>query len=316
MNYCSLQDAFGSPGCDGATGGKEARKEERRKAKRCKGPAATFLDINDPHSKSRTLNEYDSGKAGLSQRDPDRQGQNKLPEVPPLNRETGLKEHTPVDAMQGELEPFQGSCESQSMRKDINAVRAFEKAQNDDDAIIAHQRRFEFMNRDDDDPEGDKERATRPNPASLTLGTSSSFFGKDPEEGFANYVPDSKNYLMEPSFTSAFNLTPGGRAGSAALPVPSVRDVWKPPAFGGTSTSFFNHLPNPGGSMPKQSGQSHEMLSRKIDGIMSRLEELHKKSTPEQTQTDILLFVSSGIFVLFMMDLLVRKGSSIRFLSR
>jgi hypothetical protein len=294
MNYCSLQDAFGSPGCDGDMGGKEARKEERRKAKRCKGPAATFLDIKDP----------------------DRQSQNKLPEAPLLNRETGLKEHVPVDAMQGELEPFQGSCESQSMRKDINAVRAFEKAQNDDDAIIAHQRRFEFMARDDDDPVGDMERATRPNPASLTVGTSSSFFGKDPEEGFANYVPDSKNYLMEPSFTSAFNLTPGGRAGSAALPVPSVRDVWKPPAFGGTSTSFFNHLPKPGGSMPTQSGASHETLSRKIDGIMSRLDELHKKSTPEQTQTDILLFVSSGIFVLFMMDLLVRKGSSIRFLSR
>ena len=295
MNYCSLQDAFGSPGCDGAIGGgKEARKEERRKAKRCKGPAATFLDLKDP----------------------DRQGQNKLPDVPPLNKDTGLREHTPVDAMQGELEPFQGSCESQSMRNDINAVHKFEKAENDDEAIIAHQRRFEFMTRTDDDPEGDKQRAQRPNPASLTIGTSGSFFGKDPEEGFANYVPDAKNYLMEPSFTSAFNLTPGGQAGSAALPVPSVRDVWKPPAFAGTNTSFFERLPSPGGATPKQSGLSHETLSRKIDGIMNRLEELTKKSTPEQTQTDILLFVSSGIFVLFMMDLLVRKGSSMRFLSR
>ena len=107
MNYCSLQDAFGSPGCDSDSGGKEARKEERRKAKRCKGPAATFLDIKDP----------------------DRQAQNKLPDVPPMNSATGLREHTPVDAMQGELEPFQGSmsCESQSMRQDINAVHKFSK---------------------------------------------------------------------------------------------------------------------------------------------------------------------------------------------
>ena len=294
MNYCSLQDAFGSPGCN-APGGKDARKEERRKAKRCKGPAATFLDIKDP----------------------DRQAFDKLPEVPPLNKETGLKEHTPVDAMQGELEPFENpSCESLTMRQDINSVRAFEKAENDDDAIIAHQRRFEFMQRTDDDEEGDKQRATRPNPASLTIGTSSSFFGKDPEEGFANYVPDAKNYLMEPSFTSAYKMTPGGNPGSASLPVPSVRDYWKPPAYGGTSTSFFNKLPEPGGSTSKTSGLSHETLSRKIDGIMERLEEMTKRSTPEQTQTDILLFVSSGIFVLFMMDLLVRKGSSIRFLSR
>ena len=295
MNYCSLNDAFGSPGCDGNEGGRDARKEERRKAKRCKGPAATFLDIKDP----------------------DRQSMNKLPEVPPLNRETGLREHAPVDAMQGELEPFQGSqsCESQAMRQSINDVRSFEKSQNNDEAIIAQQRRFEFMVRDDDDPVGDKQRSERPNPAALTIGTSTSFFGKDPEEGFANYVPDAKNYLMEPSFTSAFNLTPGGRAGSAALPVPSVRDVWKPPAYGGTNTSFFNKLPDPGGSAPP-SGSSQETLSRKIDGIMSRLEELTKRSTPEQTQTDILLFISSGIFVLFMMDLLVRKGSSMRFLNR
>jgi len=295
MNYCSLNDAFGSPGCDGNEGGRDARKEEKRKAKRCKGPAATFLNIKDP----------------------DRQSMNKLPDVPPLNRETGLREHTPVDAMQGELEPFQGSqsCESKPMRQSINDVRSFEQSQNNDDAIIAQQRRFEFMTRTDDDPVGDKERSERPNPAALTLGTSTSFFGKDPEEGFANYVPDAKNYLMEPSFTSAFNLTPGGRAGSAALPVPSVRDVWKPPAYGGTNTSFFSALPDPGGSAPP-SGSSQETLSRKIDGIMSRLEELTKRSTPEQTQTDILLFISSGIFVLFMMDLLVRKGSSMRFLNR
>jgi hypothetical protein len=296
MNYCSLQDAFGSPGCDGDSGGKEARKEERRKAKRCKGPAATFLDIKDP----------------------DRQAQDKLPDIPPMNPAIGLREHTPVDAMQGELEPFQGSmsCESPLMRQDINSVHKFEKAENDDEAIIAHQRRFEWKARTDGDPTGDKQRSTLPNPANLTVGTSSSFFGKDPEEGFANYVPDAKNYLMEPSFTSAFNLTPGGRAGSAALPVPSVRDYWKPPAFGGTSTSFFNKLPDPGGSMPKQQGLSYESLSRKIDGVMSRLEEMNRRSTPEQTQTDILLFVSSGIFVLFMMDLLVRKGSTMRFLKR
>jgi len=296
MNYCSLQDAFGSPGCDGDIGGKEARKEERRKAKRCKGPAATFLDIKDP----------------------DRQACDKLPAVPAMNKDTGLREHKPVTAMQGELEPFQGSqsCESRPMRDSINEVNAFEKAENDDEAIIKHQRRFEWIARTDDDPTGDAARDTRPNPATLTIGTASSFFGKDIDEGFANYIPDAQSYLMEPSFTSAFNMTPGGKAGSAALPVPSVRDVWKPPAFAGTNTSFFDKLPAPGGSMPKQSGLSYETLSRKIDGVMSRIEELTKKSTPEQTQTDILLFVSSGIFVLFMMDLIVRKGSSLRFLGR
>jgi len=61
-------------------------------------------------------------------------------------------------------------------------------------------------------------------------------------------------------------------------------------------------------------GVSQQSLSRKIDTIMERLDLMNKGPTPEQNQTDILLFVSSGIFVLFMMDLLVRKGASMKFL--
>jgi len=294
MNYCSLDDAFGSPGCSSDTASKEARKEERRKAKRCKGPAATFLGL-----------------------DPDRQNIEKTPCVPAMNPQIGLRQHVPVTANQGDLEPFQNeNCESKVMRKDRDRVLAFEMAENNDEAIIAHQRKYEWQPRDDGDPEGDKQRATRPNPATLVTGTSASFFGKDPmdEEGFANYMPDKKNYLMEPNFTSTFQLTPGAKPESGSLPIPSVRDVWKPPAYNGTNSAFFERLPVAGGTYPSNDGISHESLSRKIDSIMERLDSMNKRSSPEQTQTDILLFVSSGIFVLFMMDLLVRKGSSLKFL--
>jgi hypothetical protein len=53
-------------------------------------------------------------------------------------------------------------------------------------------------------------------------------------------------------------------------------------------------------------------ISRKMDQIMARLDELQRGRTggasPEQAQTEILLFISSGVFVLFLMDLLVKKG--------
>jgi len=306
MNYCSLEDAFGAPGCSSDTAGKEARKEERRKAKRCKGPQATFLGLD---------------------KDPDRQNLEKTPCVPAMNPQTGLRQHVPVTANQGDLEPFQNeNCESTVMRKDRDRVLAFEMAENDDEAIIAHQRKYEWRPRDDGQPEGDAQRATRPNPASLVTGTPTSFFGKDPtdelsaatglmeREGFANYIPDTKNYLIEPNFAAAFQLTPGAKASSGSLPVPSVRDVWKPPAYNGANSSYFERLPPAGGTYPSKDGVSHESLSRKIDSIMERLDGMNKRSSPEQTQTDILLFVSSGIFVLFMMDLLVRKGSSLKFL--
>jgi hypothetical protein len=55
-----------------------ARREERRKAKRCKGPPAEYLDLTD--------------------KDPDRQQLNKLPIIPAMNPATGLREHVPVYA--------------------------------------------------------------------------------------------------------------------------------------------------------------------------------------------------------------------------
>jgi hypothetical protein len=283
MNYCSLDDAFGSPGCSGGEAGRAARKEEKRKAKRCKGPPLTFLDPS---------------------KDPDRQNCDRLPEVPALNSDTGMREHAPVTAMQGENEPF------------TDMDTGIEKT-------LQEQTKFSYITRTDNDPVGDAQRNQRPSPQSVMASGPGSFFGKDPSiDGFADYVPDAKNYLMEPSFTSAFGQNLLGKAGSGALPVPSVRDVWKPlipslassmlPAnLPGANTSFYETLPKPGGTYDKE---SHESLSRKIDGIMSRLDAMSKTASPEQTQTDILLFVSSGIFILFMMDLLVRKGSSLKFL--
>jgi hypothetical protein len=55
-------------------------------------------------------------------------------------------------------------------------------------------------------------------------------------------------------------------------------------------------------------------MSKKIDTILSRLDDIQRGPSAEQSQKEILLFVSSGVFVLFLMDLLVRKGTSLRFL--
>jgi hypothetical protein len=300
MNYCSLDDAFGSPGCGDNTGGREARREERRKAKRCKGPPMAFLGL------------------GGGDKDPDRQGVERVPAVPPMNRQTGLREHAPVDAPYGQAEPF---VDADNEARDAN------KMFQDD---LQSQLAASYHDQTDRDPQGDKVRNTLVMGKQLTaeMGSASAkptgFFGVNPDDGkatgyaeaFANYVPDAKNYLLEPNFTTAFTqaLTPGARAGAADLPVPSVRDIWKPMIPNGTAnTAFFEKLPPQGGRYPKTDGDSHESLSRKIDRVMARLDDIQRGNTPEQAQTDILLFISSGIFVLFLMDLAVRKGGSLRF---
>jgi hypothetical protein len=56
---------------------------------------------------------------------------------------------------------------------------------------------------------------------------------------------------------------------------------------------------------------THELMKR-MDVLFARLDELNA-TTPEQMTSELLMFISSGIFVLFMMDLLVKKGSKMRF---
>jgi hypothetical protein len=270
MNYCALDDAFQaiggapSPGCANDYATKAARREERRKARRCKGPAAEYLDITD--------------------KDPDRQQLNKLPIIPAMNPATGLREHVPVYAPQGSLEPF--------------------------------------VPRNDDDPKGDWVRSEIPINIPGTTEVQKpcpgrkKWFGADADgEAFADYVPDAPDYRLQPDFLAAFEQSGVARAGS--LPNPSVNMFWKPTTATGAQTSFIEKLPPPGGEYYRPPARmngdtSNDDIMKKLDKLWARLDDMNT-SSPEQVTSELLMFISSGIFVLFMMDLLVKKGSTLRF---
>jgi hypothetical protein len=273
MNYCALDDAFQtiggapSPGCTTDYATRAARKEERRKARRCKGPPAAYLDISD--------------------KDPDRQQLNKLPDIPAMNPSTGLREHVPVYAPDGSLEPF--------------------------------------VPRNDDDPKGDWVRSEIPlnvpgtTEAQKPCPGRKKFFGADPDgEAFADYAPEAPNYQLQPDFLTAFEQAGVARAGSmASLPNPSVNMYWKPLTKTGAQTSFIERLPPPGGEYYKPPARlngdtSNDDIMKKLDKLWARLDDMNT-SSPEQVTSELLMFISSGIFVLFAMDLLVRKGSTMRF---
>ena len=273
MNYCALDDAFQaiggapSPGCATDYATKAARREERRKARRCRGPAAEYLDITD--------------------KDPDRQQLNKLPIIPPMNPATGLREHSPVYAPQGSLEPF--------------------------------------VPRNDDDPKGDWVRSQIPinvpgtTEAQKPCSGRKKWFGADADgEAFADYVPDAPDYRLQPDFLTAFEEAGVARAGSTAnLPNPSVNMFWKPLTPTGAQTSFIEKLPPPGGQYYQpphrmNGDSSNDDIMKKLDKLWARLDDMNT-SSPEQVTSELLMIISSGIFVLFMMDLLVKKGSTLRF---
>ena len=257
MNYCSLEDAYPttegvpSPGCTSHDASKQARKEERRKMRRCKV-------------------------------DPDRQQYGKLSDVPAMNAATGLREHVPETAPQSEMD-------SQSWRQD--SMEPFEPLL----PSSKETQSFSDMN------------------ALPTVPKKKSFFGADPEDSFADYIPNQKDYKLQPDFLGAFEQM--GLAKASALPMPSANNYWKPLTPSGAQTSFVENLPPPGGKyygQRQKNEPSMDEVMKRMDMLFAKLDDLNT-TTPEQMTSELLMFISSVIFVLFMMDLLVKKGSTMRF---
>lgn len=273
MEYCSLSDAF--PELNTV-----ARKEEKKKAKRCKGPPLTFLEPGDQPVV-----------------DPDRPALRPKSDVPPINKTTGVREHAPVDS-----EPFAESWEDSPTQQ------------------LQSQLHSQTPN-----PQQEAVLNTMPSVSKgLTASKKPSFFGANfddsVEEGFAsftNVIGDDPAYTLG-DFSTRFQGK--GVTKASGLPTPSVVDVWKPLTPSGTSTAYFNKLPAPGGMIrateeaPVAPSQKEDFF-RKLDRIYARLDDLESRRS-ENSQTEVLLFIMSGIFVLFSMDLLVRKTGNVRIMSK
>ena len=297
MEYCSIDDAFppigggpANPGCKDNKAGSIARKEERKKAKKCKGPPLTFLE--------------GSGDAPLT--DPDRPALIPLPDTPPMNLRTGLIQHAPVDAPP--REPF----EDMSPEPQAEMAASFRSEQPMPELQAIYNKIPNL--------------SEIPGPNKPLKGKLPSYFGANydddsVEEGFAsftNIIGDDPGYRLSPDFTSAFAGKGVEKAsGVDVLPIPSVKNVWKPLTPSGARTSFFDRLPSPGGDIPigqVSSSNEKEELFRKLDSIYARLDDLETRRG-ENAQTETLLFIMSGIFVLFSMDLLVKRTGNIRILN-
>ena len=298
MEYCSIEDAFPSvgegpatTGCKGSKAGEVARKEERKKAKRCKGPPLTFLE--------------GSGDAPVT--DPDRPALIRLPETPPLNPATGLIQHAPVDAPPKEAFADMSPEPQAELRASFRSEQPLPEMQ-------------AIYNKLPD-------LKTLPGPTKALAGKLPRYFGANydedsVEEGFAsftNVIGDDPGYRLSPDFTSAFAGQGVNKAsGTDVLPVPSVRNVWKPLTPSGAPTAFFDRLPSPGGDIPighVSASVDKEEMFRKLDTIYARLDDLESRRG-ENAQTETLLFIMSGIFVLFSMDLLVKRTGNVRIMNR
>ena len=284
MEFCSIEDAFPDLGTQ-----KVARKEEKRKAKRCKGPALSYL-------------EPDTGLLPVT--DPDRPAVKPMPQVPPINSKTGLREHSPVDApqaeafsdMTGEYTQLLASLQSEKAPEPLTTVL------NTMPKGVAGPTKFEpprisvpsFFGAGDDDDEGEPLK-----------------------EGFASYtniIGDDPGYKLSPDFGTTFQTKGLNKAGGSSLPQVPSNIFWKPLTGAGARTSFYSKADL---QMPKAQPQAApsdvgEVL-RRLDKVFTRLDDLEARKS-ENANTEVVMFVMTGLFVMFSMDLLVRKTGNVRLL--
>jgi hypothetical protein len=263
MNYCSLDDAFqaigGVPGCTDPTAAKQARKEERRKARKCKGPALTFFDPDRPVQE--TVEPYtDEDFHHKKHRTPDQDTPNfdKDPLYEYVKRE--VNDHV--------------------MKVSGSTSEAF---------------------------------AAAPTPSHKK-----SFFGADPDDMSSEPSEPAVEHFDPSDYATAFQPTrlsapAAPQPATSAMPFPNM--YWK--SNSPAQSAFIEHLPPmPIHSNRVRSGSSDpEMaeMKRKIDRLFAQLEDLKGPSaSPEQITSEIMMFVSSGIVILFLMDLMVKKGSMLR----
>lgn len=292
MAYCSIAEAFPVP-TDPGQAGRVARKEERRRAKSCKGPALSFLK--------------GGGDLGV---DVDRQswGASAAAREPELltNDSSMLK------LGWEEKEGFEGSAAEREPGVDV--IGSNTKLPNP--KIVGRSTELPKLAAETPSYFGAGEDGI---PVSEPPTT-----GRVPNavESFADFsaLPgDNPGYQLRPEFLGSFGAVGYEKSsGRALLDTPNLNDAWKPLTGSGGNTSFFEKLPWPGGrsngrgstdsQLCSMSREEKEALVKKIDLLFAKLERLEGRRN-ENSSTEVALFVLSGVFLMFGLDVVRRTAS-------
>jgi len=302
MDGCSLTDAFpGDPsvGCTDTKSTENQRKQERKKAKKCRGPQSWYVSSDFP------LGSYGS--------DPDRPAVKRMAEVPSLNSQTGLNEHSPVDE-EYTYEPFvsDSGC-LPDLRKSVKSSSALQSGSSPS---------FFGVNPSDD---------------SMLSNLKEGFANANPSP-YVNIIGNDKSYKLEPDFTDIGKakgysvaagkaslvgiesvndqtayLTPTSMSPSTALPTPNIDMFWrKNTGVTGGSSSYFAKLDGTSADVQQQlqpQADTHN-ISQKLDKIFARLDDMDTASA-ESAQTEVLLFIMTGLGIIFLMDLACRTAAKV-----
>jgi hypothetical protein len=298
MDLCGLDEAFGlisqpSASCLGGSSTTESRKHDRKRAKKCRGPQLQYI-------------ESDASFTNVGSPDPDRPAVKRMESVPKLNPATGMTEHEPVDQDWGTREPFVG----ESGKNDLETIQKVVQGNN----MLQRGDKPSYFGASPNDKsssvmpgkkEGFEDKAA---PYTNLIGSDTMYhdFTNDTKK----WQTAKENGLMnegQPSYGLLSSELRGLEA--PTLPPPETSFNWK--LAGQTPTVMHSVQPvEPVQPVQptKQDDYEKQEILKKMDNILSRLDDMQYVNQ-ENAQKEVLLFIMTGLGVLFVMDVACRAAS-------
>jgi hypothetical protein len=146
------------------------------------------------------------------------------------------------------------------------------------------------------------------------------FFGAEPfvnpaEDTRAVYtdVEQPNSFMLNADFTKSFDMKGFDRPTGSTLPVPELRHRWKSMS-NGVESSFYEPQ-KPTSQFQGLDTSDIQAMKSKLDSLMARIDDLEYRSNGSNPQLEMMSFILVGLFLMFGLDVAVRKSGGMRLLN-
>jgi hypothetical protein len=278
MDLCGLDEAFGlisqpSPSCSGTSAVAESRKHDRKKAKKCRGPQQTYL-------------ESDTSFLGASTTDPDRPSAKRLDPVPVLNQENFIGE-----SGGGDLATIMKVVKGNNLLQKGDKPSYFGASPNESPGSALP---------------GKKSEGFQDSAAPYVVGGTSNdtILNHDFTDDTKAWLEARKSNGLKNTGVSKYGVLSPELEGleTPDLPPPETSFDWQKAGLRGYEKTKAKPKVDAG----NDAACRHEIL-KKMDTILGRLDDM-QYINQENAQKEVLLFIMTGLGVLFVMDIACRAS--------
>jgi hypothetical protein len=136
--------------------------------------------------------------------------------------------------------------------------------------------------------------------------------GEDTHALYSHHVNNPSAYMLEADFTQSFDQTGYNRSTGAIMPVPELRNRWKPLSANRVSTAYTGEKD---GQFAGLDMSDMNAMRAKLDALIARLDDLENRSESTSPQLEMLSFIMTGLFLMFILDVSVRKSTGMRLMN-